>query len=158
MIVSTWQSDFKAIRLDSNYAEAHSNLAWVYKDSRRYDDALRHFRECLRLKPGLPSPSIGLAWLLATHPSPSRRNPAEAIPLAEKLVTQSGYQNWMSLDTLAAAYAAGGWFDDAANTARKALPLVQTSSPGDLAAVQARLQGYLNQQPFVEPATPAGDR
>lgn len=142
----------EAIRLDPTYAEAHSNLAWVYKDSRRYDDALRHFRECLRLKPGLPSPSIGLAWLLATHPDPARRNPAEAIPLAEKLVAQSGYQNWMSLDALAAAYAASGRFDKAATAARKALPLVQSDSPGDVTAVEARLQSYLNRQPFTEPA------
>ena len=42
------------------------------------------------MKPGLPSPSIGLAWLLATHPNPTRRNPAEALPLAEKLVAGIG--------------------------------------------------------------------
>lgn len=148
----------EAIRLNPNYAEAHSNLAWVYKDSRRYDDALRHFRECLRLKPGLPSPSIGLAWLLATHPNPARRSPAEAIPLAEKLVAQSGYQNWMSLDALAAAYAAAGRFDEAAATTRKALPLTQADSPDDVTAVQARLKGYLNRQPFVELESPSESR
>lgn len=149
-------SFLEAIRLDPNYAEAHSNLAWVYKDSRRYDEALRHFRACLRLKPGLPSPSIGLAWLLATHPDPVRRNPTEAIPLAERLVAQSNYQNWMSLDTLAAAYAAAGRFDEAAAVAGKALPLAQADSPGDAAAVETRLQRYLKRQSFVEPAAATG--
>lgn len=146
----------EAIRLDPKYAEAHSNIAWVYKDLRRFDEALHHFRECLRLKPGLPSPSIGFAWLLATHPNPARRNPAEAIALAEKLVAQSGYQNWMSLDALAAGYAASGRFDDAVTAIRKALTLVQANSPPDAPAVEARLQAYLGRRPFVEPLPASG--
>ena len=144
----------EAIRLSPGYAEAHSNLAWLLKDQGQLDEALQHFRECQRLKPGMPSPTIGLAWLLATHPNPAARNPKEAIQLAEKLSADSGYQNWMSLDTLAAAYAAAGRFDEAARMARRALPLAAGSSSNDVPSIEARLKLYQARQPFLESTAP----
>ena len=140
----------EAIRLAPNYAEAHSNLAWMLKEQGDFDGALAGFREAVRLKPGLPSPTIGLAWMLATHPNPARRDPAEAVKIAERLVVQSDYKSWMSLDALAAAHAATGKFEEAVSAAQRALPLVRAASPTEAAAVEARLKLYESRQAFVE--------
>ncbi len=148
----------EAIRLAPQYAEAHNNLAWLLKDQGRFDDALRHFRESVRLKPGLPSSGIGLAWLLATHPDASVRQPREAVQLAERLVTQTEYKSWMSLDALAAAYAASGRFDEAVAAVQKALPIVRATSPGEAPAVEARLRSYASRRPFIEGAAATSGR
>ena len=146
----------EAVRLSPGYAEGHSNLAWILKDMGEFTEALAHFREAVRLKPGLPSPSIGLAWLLATHPDEKLRNPSEAVRLGEWLAAQSEYNNWMSLDTLAAAYASAGRFDEAVGTAQKAVALVKGPSPTDEAAVANRLRLYQSRRPYREsaPAVP----
>jgi tetratricopeptide (TPR) repeat protein len=140
----------EALRISPNYAEAHNNLAWVFKQRGEFTEALAHFKEAVRLKPGLPAPVIGLAWLLATHPDASRRDPAQAIALSERLTALSHNHNWMSLDTLAAAYAGGGRFDEAVKTAQRALDLARTVSPNDAPAVANRLALYEQRQPYVE--------
>ena len=60
-----------------------------------------------------------LAGLLATSQDPRVRNPQEAIALATKAVAASGEPAY--LDTLAAAYFAGGQTDKAVETEEKAL-------------------------------------
>ncbi len=145
----------EAVRISPGYAEGHSNLAWVLKDAGEFTESLSHFREAVRLKPGLPSPSIGLAWLLATHPEEKLRDPAQAIQLGEKLAAQSEFGNWMSLDTLAAAYASAGRFEEAVRTAEKAVALVKEPSPGDEAAVAERLRLYQSRQAYRESSTRA---
>jgi tetratricopeptide (TPR) repeat protein len=145
----------EAVRLSPGYAEGHSNLAWVLKDMGEFTEALAHFREAVQLKPGLPSPSIGLAWLLATHPDEKLRNPSQAIQLGETLAAQSEYNNWMSLDALAAAYASAGRFDEAVSTAQKAVALVKGPSPADESAVRDRLRLYQSRKPYRETAPAA---
>ena len=144
----------EAIRLNPAYAEARNNLGWMLKDQGQLTASLEEFQAAHRLKPGLPSPAIGLAWLLATHPEAVRRDPAQAISLGERLAAQSEFRNWMSLDALAAGYAAAGRFDEAVRTAEKALSFARQSSPPDAAAVENRLRLYQSRQPFLESAAP----
>ena len=143
-----------AIRLSPAYAEAHNNLGWILKDQGHLTDALAHFRQAVRAQPGSTTPMIGLAWLLATHPDAQMRDASEAIRLGERLVELSAYQNWMSLDTLAAAYAAAGRYDDASKVAKKALARVQSISPPDASAVRERLMLYQQGKPYRESAKP----
>ncbi len=140
----------EALRLEPNYAEAHNNLAWILKDEGKYSEALKHFQEAVRLRPGSPNAMLGAAWLLATHPDERLRNTREAVRLGERLATISSYQSWMALDTLAAAYAAAGRFSEAVQTQEKALGFVRKASPAEAGAVQARLEAYRQQRPFVE--------
>jgi tetratricopeptide (TPR) repeat protein len=143
----------KALKLAPDYAEAHNNAGWVSKDVGRYSDALQHFRDAVRLRPGAVMPMLGLAWLLAAHPEPAKRQPAEAVRLGEQLANMSGYGNWMALDTLAVAYAAAGRSADATRTEEKALALVQTASPPDAPAVRQRLELFRQGTVFVEPGS-----
>jgi hypothetical protein len=63
----------------------------------------------------------GLAWLLATCPDARIRNSERAVKLAEEAVQRSDRKHASYLDTLAAAYAAAGRFDDAVRAQQEAL-------------------------------------
>ncbi len=59
------------------------------------------------------------------------------------------------LDTLAAAYAEAGHFDEAVATARKAVELAAAAGQNTLAGqIEARLQLYRQQKPFRDRAAP----
>lgn len=81
-----------------------------------------------------------LAWLYATHHDPWIRSPAIAVEMARVLCEKTNHADAKCLDTLAAAYAASGRFDDAVAALRRALPVA-----GDAAMradLQRRLQLY----------------
>jgi len=102
-------------------AFAHLNLASALLNVGRRDEALRHFLEAIRLDPYLPTPLAGAAWILATHPDPSVRDPAEAVQLAERAAKLSRREVPGILSTLATTYAAAGQRDRATRTAEQAL-------------------------------------
>src|SRR5439155_4840630 len=62
-----------------------------------------------------------LAWALSTCPDASLRNGARAIELAQKADQLAGGQNPILIRTLAAAYAENGRFNDAIETAQRAV-------------------------------------
>jgi tetratricopeptide (TPR) repeat protein len=110
-----------AVRYGPSDAFAHLNLANVLLRIGRRDEALHHFREATRLDPYTPKPLAGAAWILATHPDPSTRNPAEAVRLAERAVKLSSGEDPVTLSTLATAYAAAGQHDRAIAATERAL-------------------------------------
>ena len=110
-----------AVRYGPSDAFAHLNLANVLLRIGRRDEALRHFREATRLDPYTPKPLAGAAWILATHPDPSTRNPAEAVRLAERAVELSSREDLVTLSTLATACAAAGQHDRAIAVTERAL-------------------------------------
>jgi spermidine synthase len=79
------------------------------------------YRDVLRLNPKDAMTCNNLAWLLATHPQAAVRNAAEAVELAERAVALTGRNHPVALNTLAAAYAEAGRFDDAIATAETAM-------------------------------------
>jgi len=105
--------------------------------------ALDAFRRAHQLQPDSRELANSLAWHLATAPDVNLRDPAEAVRLAE-IACQDGATTapgW--LDTLAAAYAANGRFDDAVRTAEEALAAARAAKDEKLAtAVAARLELY----------------
>jgi len=81
------------------------------------------------------------------------RRPDEAIRLAERAAELTQYQNAVFLDTLAAAYAAAGRFDQAVKTAQGALALIPDVQTGELAdGIRARVELYKQARPYREPA------
>lgn len=110
----------------------------------RIKEAIADYREAVRLKPGEPMASNGLAWILATHNDPVFRDGAEAVRLAETACKSPGHEDDPGmLDTLAAAYAEAGRFEEAVATARKALDLASDPQhQGFAEGIQARLELY----------------
>jgi tetratricopeptide (TPR) repeat protein len=124
-------------------AVAQLNLASALLDIGRRDEALRHFLEAIRLDPYLPKPLAGAARILATHPDPSVRDPAEAVRLAERAAKLSRGQIPRILSTLATAYAAAGQRDRATLTAEQALQrATELGETREAQRIRAQLERY----------------
>jgi tetratricopeptide (TPR) repeat protein len=102
--------------------------------------AVAHYRAALEAKPGWREAANNLAWLLATHPQV--RDAAEAERVASAVLA-SAPDDLVLLDTLAAAHAAAGRFEEARRLAARAAE--RTAESGDAeraAAIRARLELY----------------
>jgi len=133
-----------------NLAIAHSNRGITYSDQGDFARAIADYERALQLNPYLAAAMNSLAWDLATLPAADLRDGPRAVELAEKAVALDRRETGF-LDTLAAAYAEAGRFDDAAQTQQRAITLLQ-QTPGTPAEViadfQTRLQLYQNDRPF----------
>jgi Flp pilus assembly protein TadD len=114
----------------------------------RLDEARLQFEQALEVKPDWPLAQNALARILATHPDANRRNPMEAVRLADRAAELTGYENPVILDTLAAAYASAGHFEKAAAVAEEAIRLASESAL--LEQLRARLNLYREKKPYVE--------
>jgi Flp pilus assembly protein TadD len=117
----------------------HNNLGVVLWQQGKKEEALRHF-----------SVADWAAWALATNPNPALRNGAQALGLARQAcqATENGRPDF--LDTLAAAYAETGRWDEAATTARRALTLAERQDRERARAIRERLRLYETGRPFRE--------
>jgi tetratricopeptide (TPR) repeat protein len=112
----------------------------------RADDAAGAYARALALEPGWRQAAAQRAWRLATDADPGRRDPAEALELAEQACQAQGDPSAAALDVLAAAQAATGHYDEAAVTARRALAKAPPPPPK---AIEARLKLYEQRKPYV---------
>ena len=141
----------RALAINPTIAATHDGIAANYAALGDYSRAVESHRRAVELAPNEPKPANNFAWLLATCPVAELRDPAEAVRLAERACQQSGYLDPSQIDTLAAAYAAAGRFDDAVRAAARAIELARQQRQAALAqVVAARRQVYLQQQPFIE--------
>jgi tetratricopeptide (TPR) repeat protein len=143
-----WQT---ALQIDAQDWESLAALSSFYASEKRMHDALRTYRRMLQVRPGDLPVANNVAWILATSADDSLRNPAEAVKIAESICTTTGRRVLTALDTLAAAYAAVGRFDDAVRTADDALQLApQQASAATAEALRQRRQLYGNRQAYRE--------
>ncbi len=120
-------------------ARAHFHLAEALKHLGRAPDALSHYRQAIEIDPHLPQALNNLAWQLATHPDPNLRDGPRAVQLAQRACRADGGESPVFLDTLAAAYAEVGRFDEAAGTQRRAIEVLRrTRREGPERAEQVR--------------------
>jgi tetratricopeptide (TPR) repeat protein len=90
-----------------------------------------------------------LAWIYATHPSPLFQNATEAQKFATHAVELKP-DDAVAQDTLAAAFARAGKFDQAIDTAHRAASVAQGQQNDDLTKqIQKRLELYRSHQPFT---------
>ena len=153
-----WQ---QAIRLNPNEAMLHGNLGRAYLLVGDPEKAILNFEQALKLKPDYISILNKLAWVLATSSNPQYRDPNRALAIAERGYKMTGYGAPELVDTLAAAYAAAGRFDEAIRSAQRALQLAELSKQTELAAkIRNRLDLYQQQKPYhqpIQPKTPPSD-
>ena len=110
----------KAIPLYSKVLEQHPDnpLTHFYRGicydlTNQEEKAIVDYEASLRLFPALEGASNMLAWILATSPNDSLRNGKRAVELATTACELTNWKNPANLDTLAAAYAETGDFDQA---------------------------------------------
>jgi tetratricopeptide (TPR) repeat protein len=111
----------EAIRLDGKNAAAYTNRGDLYADVGMFEDAARDYRTAIEINPELGRAYQSAAWLMATCPDERYRDARQALASAEKAIQIDGEADAFYLETLAAAQANAGKFDDAAATQRKAL-------------------------------------
>lgn len=109
------------------------------------------FRSGLKVHPESIILRNALAWLLATTPDDSIRNPEEAIRLAEEACKQTGFRDAELLDTLAASYAASGNFREATRFEQEAIKAAtQVGLRAALVRYRERLILYEKGLPYRE--------
>ncbi len=93
-----------------------------------------------------------LAWLLATSPDERLRDGPRAVELARRVNELSGGQVPQILDTLAAALAETGRFEEAEPLAEQAATRAEQQGQVDLAEqARARASLYRQRQAFRQP-------
>lgn len=144
----------EALRLEPQ-PEAHYFVALAFHSQSRFEEALPHYREAVRLGRS-PLYLNDLAWLLATCPRAQVRDGKEAVRLAEEACRLTDSKVPQFLGTLDAAYAECGRFDDALATATKTRDLAILAHQPDIAqAATERLALYRNSRPYRSAITPS---
>ena len=139
----------QAIRLKPDYLDAYYGLVDVAMQSGQPEQVRDILGEILRQKPSEVRALYHLSWLLATHPSERIRNGSEAERLALRALALGEATDGLLLDALAAAYAEQNRFEQAIETALKALASVTAASnPPTTTAIQSRIERYRHHQPF----------
>jgi len=128
----------RALALDPEYHSVHGNLAEAYAALGRRAQAAQEFSRAVEIAPDNPFFLNRLAWLLATSPEESVRNGPRALEVAQRAASITSRQDVMSLETLSAAYAEVGRFDDALTTGREALALAERQGNEAIASDLAR--------------------
>jgi tetratricopeptide (TPR) repeat protein len=139
----------KAIELDPQYALAYYNRGIAWKNKRDYGRAMADYNKLIELDPKEAAPYNSLAWLLAVCPESKFRDGVKAVELAEKAVElkdESGY-----IDTLAAAYAEAGRFQEAIKTEERAIEkLEEEGNTKAIAECNKHLSSYKAGKPWRE--------
>jgi tetratricopeptide (TPR) repeat protein len=133
----------QALKGNSKYAGAYYNLGKIFTNQGKIEDAILNYQKALQFSPNMTQALYNLSWISATYKDEKFRNGEEAVSLAEKLCKITQYNQPLALDALAAAYAETGRFDEAVQTAKKALKLALMYGPQELVlGLKKRLQLY----------------
>jgi tetratricopeptide (TPR) repeat protein len=141
-----------AIQFDRRDSLAYNNRGGAWQKKGEYDNAIKDYNETIRLSPQESWGYNSLAWLLATCPQAGKRDGSRAVTLAKKACALANWKDAYSLDTLAAACAEAGDFDEAVRWQSKAIGLVA----GDMEfaeTAQERLALYRDKTPYHESAS-----
>ena len=93
-----------------------------------------------------------VAWIHATHPDARFRDGAKAVDLLRPLTAKADCESNL-LDTLAAAYAEAGRFDEALHTIESAIDKArgEGKSPETIADFERRAALYKKRLPYRDP-------
>jgi protein O-mannosyl-transferase len=137
-----------ALRVDPDVASVQSKLGLLLLTRADSDVASRFFDRALKLAPTWTMLINERAWMLATATNPSATDVAEALRFARRAAELSDRQDPNVLDTLAAAHAAAGRFDDAIGTAEAALALIEDPKSPLADQIRQRLTCYRSGNPY----------
>lgn len=136
------------------HGSANETLAEYYYGGitvpRNLERAVRYYEEAIA--GGSVPARNNLAWLLATAEQDGLRDGQRAVSLIRPIALYTGA--WQYLDTLAAAWAAAGEFDQAVSVAEDAIASARQQLGGDggaeVAAMESRLARYRDGLAYVE--------
>jgi tetratricopeptide (TPR) repeat protein len=144
----------QSIEIAPHQADVFAHRGNVYAELGEYGRAIADFQQALALDAQSADAYRSLAWLLATCPDAQYRNPHEAVAAAQAAMKIAAAGDPFMLDTLAAAYASGGQFDQAVRLQEEAIANVPESFAQPF---NSRLALYRAKQPFRNGANVDGD-
>jgi tetratricopeptide (TPR) repeat protein len=112
--------------------------------------AAAYFTRAVELDPAQGFYHNGLAWLLATCPQAQCRDGKRAVASALKALRFDSAYAAVYLDTLAAAYAEAGSFDEAAALQQVAIDLLKSAGGKVDGRFHAQLESFRAQKPWRE--------
>ena len=121
-----------------------NGLGWCFEKQKKWSEAAEAYETDIRLNPLDTESRNNLAWLLATSPEPSVRNGVKAIALATQAIGNKRPPDPKLMDSLAAAYAEVGSFENAVRIQR----YVSTKTDGEHTGIEERLKLYLENKPY----------
>ena len=155
ILVATHRSDeaLRHLRIAAQQApqaiDVRNALAMLLARAGRIDEAIRQYQQALVVNPNSPILLNNLARLLATNEDARLRDGRQAVQLAQRACHLTQYNQPMFLGTLGAAYAELGQFNEAVDTASKALQIATASHQKQLAQkIQREIQRYQAHQPL----------
>ncbi len=113
----------RSLELVSQSPITHSNRGTAYFNSGDYEKADEDFKLAVETGAGLAEPLNATAWFRSVCPEDNYRDGESAVELATKACELTGWKDWTVVDTLAAAQAEKGEFDEAGKNAAKAMEL-----------------------------------
>jgi len=137
----------EAILLDPQHTKSYYNRGDAYAHLGEYGKALTDFDQAIQRDPNYAAAYNAQAWVLATCPQAGLRNGAKAVEEATKAYTLTAGQDAGAVDTLAAACAEAGDFDNAIKWERQCLATPNQSAK-ETAEVKKRLALYQAHQPY----------
>lgn len=139
-------ADFNAaIEIDPKFAPAWEAGGSARFELGEYTKAYRNYRKAIEIDGNFARALNNLAWLLAACPEEHYRDGTEAVRLATKACELARFQDAGFLDTLAAALAESGQFEQAVVRAKEA---IEKADDERKPAIQKRLQLYEDSQPY----------
>jgi len=144
-----------ALDLDPQDAFTHQHLGRGLVQKGDLVGARSSFETAARLRPDWTVPLNALAWMLATHPLVGESDRPAAVEFAERAAQLSQRRDPSILDTLAAAYAGSGRFDEAVKVADEAIGLAEkANAPALVRDIRERHELYARSKRYREPPTP----
>jgi tetratricopeptide (TPR) repeat protein len=145
----------ESLRIAPQYSGALNNMGVVYLLKGKAEQAIACWKEALKYKPDDVEIMNNMAWVKATRESLNFHDSNEAIQLSKRACDLTKYSRADILDTLAAAYASAGDFDEAIKTATKAIGLINSGVKDNekeklVLEIQGRLRLYKAGQPYRE--------
>ena len=143
----------RALQMRPSMSDAYAVLTHICLEEKDEEAAKRWLRKGLEHVPDASPLANSLAWILATQSEPTPDDAREALRLAEQACEASEHHNIGYLDTLAAAHASSGDFEQAAKWQREAIRLAEEAGMESAATepYRERLAGYENGRRYIDP-------
>lgn len=135
----------KAVELAPESSECYVHRGDAHRSLGQWEQAADDFRQAITRNREYGRAYQSAAWLMATCPDPRFRNAELAVRSARKALELDAREDYIYLDTLAAALASDGQFQAAEEVLRRA---IQAAPQENAVTLQQRLQLYQNRQPY----------
>jgi tetratricopeptide (TPR) repeat protein len=139
----------RAIQVDPKNPDAYTQRGNLAAEQGHYEQAQRDFQWAIEIDANCVDAHRSLAWLQATCTDPNIRSADASLAAAKQAADLSPEGDYLVLDTLAAAHACAGKFEDAVRLQEKAL----ATAPRDAStALEHRMSLYQQRRAYLSRA------